>query len=170
MHLPAIGRKLVSRHLSAFSFEDLLHISEVDICEGTLDIKLVRSEELHGPVHALLYGVHRTVALLEIELLRGEDLFHQPDEGRLTCVAVSMQPYETLLLVFSFKEDISTRVDNLTVSCLPDCGQTLLISHFNGMVVNEAIEGLSHGEHREVVLHEVPPSVLKLHELVMIFP
>ena len=83
--------------------------------------------------------VHCAVALLEVELLRGEDLFHQPDEGRLACVARSKQPYEALLWNFSVEEDIDACVNNLRVACLCNCNQTLLTCHAAGIIVNEPV-------------------------------
>ena len=76
LHLPAIWNKLVSRYLCALPFKELLHVSKVLLSEGILDIKLVRCVELHGPVLAILLGIHRAVSLLEVELLRGEDGLH----------------------------------------------------------------------------------------------
>jgi hypothetical protein len=47
----------------------------------TFDIELMGSEQLCGPVLACLRLVHRAVDLFEVELLSGEDSFHELDES-----------------------------------------------------------------------------------------
>lgn len=70
----------VVRDLAALALENALEVGVVILCEGALDVKLVRGKDLHSPPLLLLRGVHHTVSLLEVKLLRGENLFHQRDE------------------------------------------------------------------------------------------
>lgn len=147
---------LVVGDLRALTLEHGLEIGVVLLREGAFDVKLVRGEDLNGPLLVFLRRVHHTVSLLEVKLLCGENSFHQRDEARLTCVARPVEPDKPLLLVFSLEEHIVACGENFLVPGLGYHFQTLLAADVHRVVREKVCHCLFDRELDLVSLIEVP--------------